>query len=50
MSVLLDVLRQGKSPIQVVSFAKGYLKQNGFEECDYKKAFAMAPGGKYLIT
>ena len=46
MSVLLDVLRQGKSPIQVVSFAKGYLKQNGFEECDYKKAFAMAPGGK----
>lgn len=49
MSVLLDVLRQGKSSIQVVSFAKGYLKQNGFEECDYKKAFAMAPGGKYLI-
>ena len=49
MSVLFDLLNKGKSPIQAVEYAKAYLEKQGFVDCDYKNAFSMALGGKYVI-
>ena len=37
MNVLTECLAQGTSPVGVVSFAKEYLKQQGFEELYYNK-------------
>ena len=37
MNVLTECLSQGTSPASVISFAKEYLKQEGFEELYYDK-------------
>ncbi len=49
MSILFDLLNRGKSPIQVVEFAREYLEQNGFAACDYRGNFTLEPGEKYYI-
>lgn len=49
MSVLLDLLNRGKSPVQVVKYAGEYLEKKGFSACDYREPFTMVPGGKYYI-
>ncbi|MDD6194031.1 MAG: M18 family aminopeptidase [Lachnospiraceae bacterium] len=49
MSVLLDLLNRGKSPVQVVEYAGEYLEKKGFSSCDYREPFNMVPGGKYYI-
>lgn len=49
MSILFDLLNKGKSPIQVVEFAREYLEQKGFTPCGYQGSFTMEPGGKYYI-
>lgn len=50
MKILTECLRQGTSPAGVVSFAKEYLREEGFEELYYDKMFATKEGGKYYIT
>lgn len=49
MSVFLDLLNHGKSPIQVVEYSREYLENHGFVFCDDKEAFSMNPGEKYYI-
>lgn len=49
MSVFLDLLNHGKSPIQVVEYSREYLENHGFVLCDDKEAFSMNPGEKYYI-
>ena len=47
MNVLTECLAQGTSPVGVVSFAKEYLKQQGFEELYYNKM--LSPKGKWKV-
>ena len=37
MNILTECLSQGTSPVGVVSFAKNYLKEQGFEELYYDR-------------
>lgn len=50
MNVLTECLSQGTSPAGVVSFAKEYLKREGFEELYYDKMLSPKEDGKYFIT
>ena len=48
--MLFDCLKKGTAPNRVVSYAKEYLMQNGFEELYYDKIFHPIHGGKYFVT
>ena len=48
MNVLTECLAQGTSPVGVVSFAKEYLKQQGFEELYYNKMISPKENSKYI--
>ncbi len=48
--MLFDCIKRGTAPVQVVDFAKEYLKKNNFEEVEYDKLFQGHPGGKYYIS
>ena len=50
MNVLTECLSQGTSPASVISFAKEYLKQEGFEELYYDKMLSPKENGKFFIT
>ena len=50
MNVLTECLAQGTSPVGVVSFAKEYLKQQGFEELYYNKMISPKENSKYYIA
>ena len=50
MNVLTECLTQGTSPVGVVSFAKEYLKQQGFEELYYNKMISPKENSKYYIA
>lgn len=50
MNVLTECLAQGTSPVGVVSFAKEYLKQQGFAELYYNKMFSPKANSKYYIS
>lgn len=49
MNVLTECLSQGTSPASVISFAKEYLKQEGFEELYYDKMLSPKENGKFLL-
>ena len=49
MNVLTECLSQGTSPASVISFAKEYLKQEGFEELYYDKMLSPKENGKFFI-
>lgn len=48
--MLFECIKNGTSPDRVVSFAKEYLLDRGFEEFFPNKLFHPIHGGKYLIT
>ena len=48
--MLFDCLKKGTAPNRVVSYAKEYLMQNGFEELYYDKIFHPIHGGKYFVA
>ena len=50
MNVLTECLTQGTSSVGVVSFAKEYLKQQGFEELYYNKMISPKENSKYYIA
>ena len=49
MNVLTECLSQGTSPASVISFAKEYLKQEGFEELYYDKMLSPKENGSFLL-
>ena len=50
MNTLTECLKKGTAPVQVISFAKQYLQNEGFEELCYDKLFGPQLKGKYYIT
>ena len=50
MDTLFECLKQGTAPVQVVAFAKKFLKKEGFEELYYDGLFAPKAGGRYYIS
>ena len=50
MNTCIRLLEEGKSPFQVVEFSRKYLQKAGFVEIDYRKKFAVKPGGSYFVS
>ena len=50
MNTCIRLLEEGKSPFQVVEFGRKYLQNAGFVEIDYRKKFAVKPGGSYCVS
>lgn len=50
MDTLIQCIKRGTAPYQVVNFSKEYLKKEGFEELYYEKLFSPKVGGRYYIA
>lgn len=50
MEVLMNLLEEGKSPYQVVSYGRQFLQKAGFEELAYDSAWNLQCGNKYFVS
>lgn len=50
MNLLKECLCRGTAPVRVVSFAKEYLREQGFEELYYDTLFVAREEGRYFLS